>query len=146
MTVIFSVLGAFLASVIGAWVAAKVAGVGRAEPGILHGVAAWLVVMGIILVLAAVDGANSLQGDYVGGLTPPGAPTPTGTPPDPNAAIAIRNSALGSILGILIGLMGAAIGGWMASGEPMNFTHHRTRDRDTSYSTTRITGERTTRI
>jgi hypothetical protein len=30
---------------------------------------------------------------------------------------------------LLIGLMGAVLGGWMASGEPMTFTHHRTRDR-----------------
>lgn len=144
VTIIFSVLGAFLAAALGAWVAGRVAGARRAEPGILHGVAAWLVVMGIVLVLAAVSGANSLQGGYLGGLTPPGAPAPTGSPPDTNAAIAIRNSAIGSILGILIGLMGAVIGGWMASGEPMNFTHYRTRD--TAYSTTRVTGERTTRI
>ena len=27
------------------------------------------------------------------------------------------------------GLIGSVLGGWMASGEPMTFTHHRTRDR-----------------
>ena len=37
-TIIFSVLGAFFASVIGAWVAAKMSGARRAEPAILHGV------------------------------------------------------------------------------------------------------------
>ena len=38
-----------------------------------------------------------------------------------------RNSALGAITALLLGLMGAVIGGWMASGEPMTFTHYRTR-------------------
>jgi hypothetical protein len=29
----------------------------------------------------------------------------------------------------LLGLIGSVIGGWMASGEPMTFTHYRRRDR-----------------
>ena len=37
-----------------------------------------------------------------------------------------RNTALGVITALLLGLMGSVVGGWMASGEPMNFTHHRT--------------------
>lgn len=40
---------------------------------------------------------------------------------------ATRNSALGAVTALLLGLVGSVIGGWMASGEPMNFTHHRTR-------------------
>jgi len=40
---------------------------------------------------------------------------------------AIRNSALGAVTALLLGLMGSVIGGWMASGEPMNFAHYRTR-------------------
>jgi hypothetical protein len=40
---------------------------------------------------------------------------------------ATRNSAIGAVTALLLGLMGSVIGGWMASGEPMNFTHHRTR-------------------
>ena len=39
---------------------------------------------------------------------------------------AIRNRRLGGVTGLLLGLMGSVIGGWLASGEPMNFTHHRT--------------------
>ncbi len=39
----------------------------------------------------------------------------------------ICTSALGAITALLLGLIGGAIGGWMASGEPMNFTHYRTR-------------------
>jgi hypothetical protein len=40
---------------------------------------------------------------------------------------ATRNSALGAVTALLLGLVGSVIGGWMASGEPMNFTHYRTR-------------------
>jgi hypothetical protein len=144
VTIIFSVLGAFFASVIGAWVAAKMSGARRAEPAILHGVAAWLVSMGIVLLFAALSGANTLGGGYLGGLTPPGAPAPTGTPVDPNAAIAIRNAAVGSVLGILIGLMGAVIGGWFASGEPMNLNYYRART--TGFGRTPAASDRTTRM
>jgi hypothetical protein len=38
-----------------------------------------------------------------------------------------RNSALGAVTALLLGLMGSVIGAWMATGEPMNFTHYRTR-------------------
>jgi hypothetical protein len=38
-----------------------------------------------------------------------------------------RNSALGAVTALLLGLMGSVIGGWMASGEPMTFTYYRTR-------------------
>ena len=41
----------------------------------------------------------------------------------------MRNNALATAVALLIGLIGAVLGGWMASGEPMTFTHHRTRDR-----------------
>ncbi len=40
---------------------------------------------------------------------------------------ATRNSALGALTALLLGLMGGVIGGWMASGEPMNLSHFRTR-------------------
>lgn len=48
---------------------------------------------------------------------------------------ATRNSAIGALTALLLGLMGSVIGGWMASGEPMNFTHYRTRK---TVSTARI--------
>jgi uncharacterized membrane protein YeaQ/YmgE (transglycosylase-associated protein family) len=38
-----------------------------------------------------------------------------------------RNAALGAVTALLLGLVGSVIGGWLASGEPMNFTHFRTR-------------------
>jgi len=45
---------------------------------------------------------------------------------------ATRNSALGAVSALLIGLVGSVIGGWMASGEPMTFTYFRTRDQQPS--------------
>jgi len=41
---------------------------------------------------------------------------------------ATRNAALGAISALLLGLIGSVVGGWMASGEPMTFTHHRKRE------------------
>jgi hypothetical protein len=40
---------------------------------------------------------------------------------------ATRNSALGAVTALLLGLVGSVIGGWMACGEPMTFTHYRSR-------------------
>ncbi|HEY8861953.1 MAG TPA: hypothetical protein VIN37_07690 [Candidatus Limnocylindria bacterium] len=140
-TIAFSVFGAFLASAIGAWVAGRMSGARLAEPAILHGVAAWLVLMGVVMTLAAVGGAHSFAGGYLGNLTPPGAPAPTpATPVDPNAAIAIRNAAIGSVLGILIGLMGAVVGAWVASGERLDsLAHYRRTDRWTTAGDVRRT-------
>jgi hypothetical protein len=45
---------------------------------------------------------------------------------------AARNSALGAVTALLLGLVGSVLGGWMASGEPMNFTHYRTRHHATN--------------
>src|ERR1043166_7510870 len=98
VTIVFSVLGAFLASAAGAWIAARMSGARLAEPAILHGVAAGLLLMAIVITLAALAGAHSLAGGYLGNMPPPGAPAPAGTPVDPNAAIAIRTAAVGSIL------------------------------------------------
>jgi len=44
-----------------------------------------------------------------------------------DAAKAARNNALGALTALLLGLMGSVNGGWMASGEPMTFTHTRLR-------------------
>jgi len=41
---------------------------------------------------------------------------------------AVRNAALGAVTALLLGLVGSVIGGWMASGEPMTFGHHRYRN------------------
>jgi len=39
---------------------------------------------------------------------------------------ATRNSALGAVTALLLSLVGAVIGGWMACGEPMSLTYRRT--------------------
>ena len=39
----------------------------------------------------------------------------------------VRNSALGAVTALLLGLVGSVIGGWMACGEPMSVTYYRTR-------------------
>jgi hypothetical protein len=144
---LFSVCGAFFSGVVGGWVAGKVAGILRSEPAMLHGAIVWLVTVPLVLALAAL-GAGSYFGGWYGGLagqaawvTPPSVTGPApGTPLDPaaraaaerEAARVARNSALGAVTALLLGLIGSVIGGWMASGEPMTFTYYRTRQEMTA--------------
>jgi uncharacterized membrane protein YeaQ/YmgE (transglycosylase-associated protein family) len=164
-SLIFSVFGAFLAYVIAGWVTAKVAGLLRSEPAMLHGAIAWLVTVPFLLAFAAF-GAGGLFGGWYGGLagTPAWASsaTPLAPPGSPGAAAgaaiqarnegdtaqyradldrwkeetgrATRNSALGAVTALLLGLVGSVVGGWWASGEPMNFTYHKTRRALASHS------------
>jgi len=94
----------------------------------LHGAIVWLMVVPLLVALASL-GAGGYFGGWIGGLagTPAWAASAGGTV-DPNAAIIARNGALGAVTALLLGLVGGVIGGWMASGEPMTFTHYRTRD------------------
>jgi len=125
VTLIFNVAGAFFAFVTGGWVAARMAGLRRAEPAILHGVTAWLVTLPILLALAAT-GTLASYGGWLGSLAGFHA-TPTAVPSSTDVAAAMRNTAVSSLAGILVGLMGSVIGGWMASGEPMTLTYYRRR-------------------
>ena len=122
-TLLFSVGGAFFSFVIGGWVAAKIAGLRRAENASLQGGIVWLVAVPLLLLLAAF-GAASFFGGWYGGLA--GTPiwaSSTKVAADPNAAVIARNAALGSITALLLGLVGSVVGGWMASGEPMSLTY-----------------------
>jgi hypothetical protein len=127
-SVAFIVFGAFLSSALGGWTAGKVAGIRRSEPAMLHGAITWLVVLPLLLVLLELGGGGAFGGWY-GGLagTPAWAPV-TNAPIDPNVAITARNAALAAVTAVLLGLAGSVVGGWLASGEPMTFTHYRTRD------------------
>jgi hypothetical protein len=124
---VFSVAGAFFAFVVGGWVVTRIAGIRRSEPAILHGVVVWLLALPMLLILAALGGTAHFGGWY-GGLS--GSPVwATAVPPvDPESARALRNTATATVISLLIGLIGAVIGGWMASGEPMTLTYYRRRD------------------
>src|SRR5437870_7524308 len=127
VTMLFNVAGAFFAFVVGGWVAARIAGVRRAEPAMLHGAVAWLVTIPMMLLLGAL-GATAMYGSWYSGLVA-GTPTwATTAPSTPELAAAVRNSALATVAALLLGLVGSVIGGWWACGEPMSFAHYRRRD------------------
>jgi hypothetical protein len=145
-----SVFGAFLSFVVGGWVAGKVAGVLFAEHGILHGAVAWLIAVPLLVALGAA-GSASITGGWYAGLTthPAGSIIPTNAERaivqqadrpevrtaeradaaaadvDDDAARVARNTALGAVTALLLGLMGGVVGGWMACGEPMSLTYKR---------------------
>jgi len=131
VSVIFSVAGAFFSYVLGGWAAARVAGIRRAEPGMLHGVIAFLVTVPVLLTLAAF-GATAHYGGWYAGLagTPAWASATVAAAANADAATAARNAALTSVTALLLGLIGSVLGGWMASGEPMSLTYYRRRDRE----------------
>lgn len=124
---IFSVFGAFFSFVLGGWVTGKVAGIRHSEPGALHGALVWVFAVPVMLVLAAL-GAASFFGSWYGGLAgAPGWVVPPQGPVDPDAVIAARNAAMGAVAGLLLGLAGSVLGGWLSSGEPMSWTYDRKR-------------------
>jgi len=152
---IFSVLSAFFAFVIGGWIAGKIAGILRSEPAMLHGAVTWCLAVPLLVTLAAVGASNYSGGWFASLAGKPHWPVPFDRP-DPLGADATlqdraqfkmaqaeyaqkvrqwkeetpqatRNSAIAGATALLLALMGSVIGGWMASGEPMNFTHYRTR-------------------
>jgi hypothetical protein len=129
ITTIFNIGGSFFAFVVGGWVAARIAGLQRSEPAMLHGGVVWLLTVPMLLVLAAL-GATGHWGGWYAGLA--GSPAwATAVPPvDPEAARAFRNTALVTVTALLIGLVGAVLGGWLASGEPMSLTYYRRRTLD----------------
>lgn len=127
VTVAFSIAGAFFAFVAGGWAASRIAGIRRSEPAILHGAIVWLVAIPLLLALATL-GASSHLGGWYAGLSGLPSWASAAASPDPDLATATRNNALATLVSLLLGLVGGVIGGWMACGEPMTFTHHRKRD------------------
>jgi hypothetical protein len=116
------VLIGFFAFAIGGWSAGKVAAFRHAEPSILHAVMGWLIALPMLLAAVAF-GAGGAYGSWYGGLiTSPFVAAAAPVAPD-----AVRNDALAAVTALLVALIGAVIGGWIASGEPMTLTHHRSR-------------------
>jgi hypothetical protein len=122
----FAVITSFFAFVIGAWAAVRVAGIKRAEPAILTGAIAWVVAVFVMFVIAGLSGAI-FNGWYTSLAPTPAVPAVPGQPVDPNVALAARNGALAAAAALLMGLMGAVIGAWMASGQPMSVGSYRVR-------------------
>jgi hypothetical protein len=129
ITIVFSVAGAFFAFVVGGWAAGRIAGAMRAETAMLLGGLVWVLTVPLLMVAAAFGG-TAHYGAWYGGLSASPAwatAAAASVPVDPNLAAATRNTALATVLALLLGLVGSVLGGWMASGEPMSLTYHRRR-------------------
>jgi hypothetical protein len=141
--VAYAVFASFLAFVIGGWVTARIAGIRRAETAILHGAIAFLVAMVILLAMASFGGAV-FNGWYVGLAPAPAVPSVPGQPVDPGVAKAAARGATAAAVAILLGLAGSVVGGWMGSGERMDFSFY---ERERARMTRRPAAtDRTTRI
>jgi hypothetical protein len=121
LSLIFNLGGAFFSFVVGGWVAARIAGFDRAEMATLHGAIVWLLTIPMLLALAIGRSVWFFGGWYVGLVSPLAASS------SQDMAAAVRNGAVAATAALLIGLMGAVIGGWMASGEPMTLSARRLR-------------------
>jgi hypothetical protein len=121
----FAIFGAFIAFVIGGWITGKIAGFRRAEPAMLHAAMSWLVALPMLLAFIAL-GMGKIFGGWYGGLVGSSPWTATAAlSPSPET---VRYVAVAALTALLLGLMGAVIGGWMACGEPMSITHYRKRE------------------
>ncbi len=140
VAVAYAVFASFLAFVVGGWIAARVGGIRRAEPAMLHGAISFLLATVVLLALAAFGG--TVYGWYAALAPSPVVPATSGAPVDPNAAKAAATGAMAAAVALLLGLAGSVIGGWMGSGEPMNFTYHKTR----GMTVRPAASDRTTRI
>jgi hypothetical protein len=121
LSLIFNVGGAFFSFVVGGWVAARIGGFERAEMATLHGAIVWLLTIPMLLALAMARSVWFFGGWYVGLMSPLAASS------SQDLAAGVRNGAIAATAALLIGLMGAVIGGWMASGEPMTLSARRLR-------------------
>ena len=129
LALIFSICGAFFSFAVGGWAAARIPGIRRPEPAMLHGAIVWALVVPMMLVLGTFGITTYFGGWWVGLAATPGWATTPSSAMDAAAMTAARNSALAALTSILVGLMGAVLGGWLASGERMVFTQVRIRER-----------------
>lgn len=118
-----AIFGAFFAFVVGGWITGKITGFRLAEPAILHAAIAWLLALPMLLAFLAL-GMGKAFGGWYGGLVSSPLGAVAVAAPSPQA---VRHIAIAAATALLLGLMGAVIGGWMACGEPMSITHHRKR-------------------
>lgn len=123
--VAFVILAGFFATVIGGWVAGKITGARHSERTMLHGAIAWLVATPLLIVMIAAGAGNAFGGWY-GGLV--SSPLGAAVAQPVTTTSVVHGTALAAITALLVGLLGSVIGGWMASGEPMNFTHYSKRN------------------
>ena len=130
ITAIYSIAGAFFAFVVGGWAAARIVGVRRSEPAMIIGAVVWLTTVPLLLVLAALGATAHYGGWYAGLAGTPIWATVAAPPVDPALAAAVRNTAVASVVALLLGLVGGVVGGWMASGEPMTLAYYRRRDHE----------------
>lgn len=130
--IIWAVCSAFLSFVVGGWVAGKITGHTICEHSMLHAALAWLVAIPFFILIATM-GAGGYLGGWYSGL----GGTPTWVTPNPNAVVIpaadayaiVRNNALGALTALILGLIGAVVGGWMASGQCMTLWGHDTNER-----------------
>jgi hypothetical protein len=127
LTVAFDIAGAFFAFVVGGWVAARIAGLRRAEPAMLHGAVVWALAIPMLLLFGALGATANFGGWYTGLAGTPVWANVAVPPVNPETAAALRNAASAAVIALLLGLAGSVLGGWMASGEPMSLTYYRRR-------------------
>lgn len=135
IVVAFNIVGAFFAFVVGGWIVVRIAGIQRAEPAMLHGGIVWLVGIAMIVALAAMGATTWFGTWYSGFMVPPAARGPV-LPFDPELARVMRNASFGTVVGMLVGLVGGVLGAWLACGEPMSIAYYRRRWTD-RYGTVR---------
>jgi hypothetical protein len=119
-----AVAASFFSFVVGGWVAGKVCGDPRAEVTSLHGAAVWLVAVPLFLLLIG-SGAGAYFGNWFSGLAWLSDAGAAGGMSGAEFGRAVRNAALGGLTALVLGLAGAILGGWLASGEPMSVRHRR---------------------
>ena len=114
---IVSAIIILIAFLVGGWVAARASAVHGHSNGLLNGVLVWALGMGLVLLLSVL-GLGSLFG-ALGGLLDQirlaSVPRPDVNVNPAEVTSAIRNSALGAFLTLLLPALAAAAGGWLGA-------------------------------